>query len=333
MTKTSFKTLLLLCVLQPGLLQSAWPLYSWHNNGLDYQTNCKRITTIHSLQRPLLTAYYCLAHGANLPKAINAIQKRLATFHTQLLQDEQNALLAIKNKFNMSDTLWQEYLNDLATLKQEYTTSMQQAHPNIIHDPTIDPEVMDIITLLLTKNKINPHSIHLTTLPKSERNAIDAQVVEYVQPLTDADHNLYIDSTYIPCTMELSPVLETLPTPIQISSCAHEIEHLVQHHSLTTLLLFEYLKHHYDIDRATVQQSAEYHVLQGIHEQQAEIFPAIQNPHIARCFTLMRSRDYYPRYLYENHFYTLSTIALLWKVNQNLTILQQKCCRSFFICD
>jgi hypothetical protein len=63
-----------------------------------------------------------------------------------------------------------------------------------------------------------------------------------------------------------------------------------------------------------IEESSEYQKLQQIYESQAEILSAIKDPEIARCLRILRATGFYPEYLYERHYYHLSTIYMLWKV-------------------
>lgn len=136
-------------------------------------------------------------------------------------------------------------------------------------------------------------------------------------------HNLTISHRYIPSVIEIFPQMITMSTENKISYCAHEIQHLLQHHGLSELILETYLKHYYGIEAKEFKKSSEYHKLSQIHEAQAEILSAIKNPHIAECLKTMRKKSYYPEHLYEEHFFHLASINMLWKVHGWLEFFHQ----------
>ena len=62
----------------------------------------------------------------------------------------------------------------------------------------------------------------------------------------------------------------------------------------------------------------EFHRLKQIHESQAETLSATKDPKIAECLKTKRETNYYPDCLYEEHFFQLAHIDMLWKTHTYL---------------
>jgi hypothetical protein len=187
--------------------------------------------------------------------------------------------------------------------------------------------------MLLHQNGIDPHSIHITL---ADQETIDknphtiAQAINGISVFTSdrPEHN-FISYKHQPAKIEIFPSMLTETSVVNImSTCAHEIQHIIQHHNLTTVILEAYLIHYYHVDLQEFKQTPEYHTLAQIHEAQAEILAAIKNPKIAECLKTKRETMYYPDHLYEEHFYHLAYIDMLWKTHTYLENCHQS---SFFI--
>ena len=308
--------------MQPYPLNAVQPYwYQPYFNKLDlarYTNHCSLIDTAQKIRGNALIAYYRSTHKkANLDKAICVIKNKLQEFEPWLKALEQDALITIKEKYHMSNNIWHKCLHEMERVKNGYKQGLLHDHPDTIHDPNVAADILEILTTLLTSNGINPKS--LTIKMVSDQNQINenpntiALVQSFITPITK--QNPSIDSTYIPASIEIFPHINNHSSVEKISFYAHEIEHLIQQHSLTILILEEYLNHYYGVTPEVFEQTAEYHQLSQIHEAQAEIFSAAKNPKIAYCMTALRKKYHYPNHLYQEHFYHLSTINMLWKVN------------------
>jgi hypothetical protein len=100
------------------------------------------------------------------------------------------------------------------------------------------------------------------------------------------------------------------------STCAHEIQHILQHRHLTSTLLLWYLNTYYNVGHTDLEKTPEFHKLAQIHEAQAEILSAIKDPKIAECLKIKRETVYYPDHLYEEHFFQLAHIDMLWQARE-----------------
>lgn len=318
-----FKIIIVLFCFQSGIIQPIdLPWYQKHftkNNAITYALNCSTINIAENIRSLGLVAYHRLTHKkTDLYKVIDAIKKELAEIESWMLQLEQEALLAIKEKYQISDKIWQKYKADVHRMKTIYAKSMQQHH-DIIHDPDIPADILEIVITTLQHNNINPQSINIKMV--SDQEEIDKNPYLLAQARTQAiplcvSENSIISYKYIPLTIELFPAILKSTMVNKIALCAHETQHLLQHHGLTDLLLITYLHYYYDVEATELQQTPEYQKLAQIHEAQAEILSAIKDPHIAECMKIMRQTSYYPEYLYEDHFFYLAYINKLWKIHE-----------------
>jgi hypothetical protein len=273
-------------------------------NGTHYIQNCKKIDEY--VQK-------------NKDQMFNSLAKQFAAIEAKLFESEQKALLAIKAKYQISNEIWQKYLADLHRMKTIYTKSMQKSHPDAIHDPNIPADILEILITLLEKNNINPYSINLKLASDEDNNDNNSNVIAQASNCVTSFESLTeptLSYSYKPSTIELFPVfIEEKLITHKISTCAHEIQHIIQHHSLTYTLLVWYLHRYYNIESTDVEKTEEYHTLAQIHEAQAEILSAIKDPKIAECLKTRRETVYYPNHLYEEHFYHLAYIDMLWKIH------------------
>ncbi|HSC25582.1 MAG TPA: hypothetical protein VLB80_05210 [Candidatus Babeliales bacterium] len=291
-------------------------------NGLCYTDNCAFIDKIQTMQCAALIAYYRLTNRkSHLSKVMDHIKKEITEFETTLLVLEQEALNAIKKKYQMSDIVWSRCLYDIQQTKQSYITGMTQKYTTVIHDEKIPHNIFEILITLLKKNNINPDSVHLHMISDQEEIEANPSHIAYtksfinVLPENGIEKDLNISHDYIPAEIKLFPRITNCQLTTEIASkCAHEIQHLVQQHALSELIITEYLYYYYGIDAVEFKKSSEYQRLSCIHEAQAEIFSATKDAYIAECFKVMRLKSYYPDHLYEEHFFHISTIAMLWKV-------------------
>lgn len=227
----------------------------------------------------------------------------------------------------MSDTIWQQYITEIEQINNHYNNALQQNHPTITHDPTIPADIQETIIKLLHQNGINPQSIYLEMI--TDQKKIDdnpntmAQVISSVRLLKQPKNGFLFSLTYEPYILEIFPDIVSRSISSKIGYCAHEIQHILQHTGISTTVLSSYLTYYYGIDPAELKQTPEYHQLRKIHEAQAEVESAIKNPQIADALKTIRSKKYYPNHLYEEHFFALASIDMLWKVHEGLKLMYQ----------
>lgn len=324
--KAFFKAVTLLSLTLPYQLKTAQiPWYQDYFHKLDgarYTQHCSLIDIAQKIRGAALLTYYRTTHKkAHLDKAICLVQQQLKQFEPWLITLEKETLNSIKEKYHMSDDIWHKCLADMQQIKDSYWNGMLHSMPKITHDPNVPADIQEILTTLLRQNGINPQAVQFTMVSDQKEIGANKNTMVQVQSFiksaitSTSNNNLSIFSTYLPASIEIFPQLKERSLTEKISFCAHEVQHLIQHHSLTELVLTEYLNHYYGVTTEEFQQIPAYHTLSQIHEAQAEILAAIKNPTTAECLAMMRKKYPYPDHLYEEHFIHLSTINMLWKVH------------------
>lgn len=279
-------------------------------NSTYYTKNCTKIGRIQSLRTIGTIAYNLITHDKNNPeKQLQEIKDQLKHFETKLLKKEQDALLAIKNKFQINQAQWDELINTIETLKDVYTQGMQQEWSDITHN--VPGEIKNILYDLMKKNNIHPQSINLKTSDKNTCTIAQAKTLLYTH--TDPDQT-FIDD-YTPHTIKFFPASLNNTYKRTKATCAHELEHLIQHHAITEIVIKKHLKHYHQLSQDEIENSDEFYTLNRIHEQQAEILSSIKDSEVAACMAHHRSKSHYDKYLHEKHYYHLTTIHMLWQLH------------------
>lgn len=331
-TNILFKAIVLFFTLQFHAIKPLeMPWYQqFFNSGNSelYATNCTHINMIQNIHCILRAAYHRLSHKtSHLNKGLVSIKNELTDIEQWILNQEQEALLQIKEKYQISNDIWQKYMADVHRMKTIYTKNLNKNH-NVIHDPNVPANIFETLITLLQQNGINPQSIHIKMI--TDQKEIDenpttiAQAVNTVSVFTsDKSEQDFISYKHRPATIEIFPKMLTQKSAVNImSTCAHEIQHVIQHHTLTTIILSVYLNHYYNIENDEFKKTSEFHRLAQIHEAQAEILSATKDPEIAKCLKIKRQTMYYPDHLYEEHFYHLAYINMLWKIHGWIEKLQ-----------
>ena len=319
------------------LLLQSWMLYPinlpWYqrslskNNDITYAENCSIIAFAENMRTAALTSYYRLTHKkADLHKALDLLKKELADIQAWMLELENKALDAIKEKYIISDHVWQHYQADLHRIKTVYTKSMNKAHPDVTHDPAIPADIYHILTTLLRENNIDPHSVNMRMMSQEEAHkntpGLLAQVKGHIGKSDTPTENL-VSYKFHPYTITIFPLLTQKSAAEKRACCAHELQHILQHHVLTSITLQIYLKQYCNITPEDLCQAPEHHAFTQIQEAQAEILSALKNPSIAQDFKTFRQTLFYPQHLYEDHFFYLAYIEALWKVHAWLEFFHQ----------
>lgn len=310
-----------IALFTPKALASRWYHdYAHQHKGADYQRNCSLIEFAQKIRGAALLVYHRVTHKKTNPDyALKKIDAQLASFKTYLLDEEQDILLTIKSKYYINDAVWDQCMADIAWLKKSYSDAMMHHHPEVIHDTAIPANIMEMIKKLLEQNNINPKSINLI-MANEEPAKNNAQVAmrTYLYINMPHDSNSLVDDKYNPASIVIFPKLLSYSFEEQTSLCAHEVQHLVANHAVVDFVLGKYLQKYCSLEVAQFQQSEEYLLLSQIEEAQAEVFAAIKDPHVAHCMKKLRKQIYYPGHLYEEHFYHITTIDMLWKLKAKL---------------
>ena len=293
------------------------------SHGKNYVSNTLLIDMTQVIRGLGLLIYYRTTHKKkNLDCAITLIHNQLKEFETWLLQEEQNALIAIKNAFNIHDTIWNSCLTDIKELKAIYTKAMCQPSKKTVHNKDVPTQLLDTITTLLLKNNINPQSISIQMADDQKTSRLMCVLSTIKMIINPADNKLIISKKYLPSTLEIFPGMMKNTKNI-VALCAHEVQHIIENHVPTRAIVQTYLKHYCAATDETLGASPEFQKFIQIQEAQAELLSAIKDPEIAHCLSTLRSKAYYPNYLYEDHYYHLSSVDMLWKLDSWLTRCKQ----------
>lgn len=289
-------------------------------HGKGYTFNTKLIAITQAMRGLGLLSFYRITHKKkNLNQPIQLIQSQLKECADALLQEEHHAMLAIKNKFNLNDEMWNNCLTDINELKNIYKAALQQNQPLPQHDNNIPSAITDTLKHILANNAINPQSLSIKNIDTTNQS-IQIQVSIIIESMVNStDNKLIISKEYIPITINVFPsLIKNTNLQEMIALCAHEVQHIIQLHGLTDGILRNYITHYCSVDSETLTQSPEFQKFIQIQEAQAEILSAINDAEIARSLNAYRKSKYYPEYLYEEHFYTINTINMLWRVQKIL---------------
>ena len=285
--------------------------------GTDYKENCILIDRFQSIRQTFFAAYYAIIYRKNnIPFLLSFIKQRLESFKILANDRKNKALEAIKKKYMIDDAIWEKLCADIERLKKIHNAAMEKSN-TIVNTDSLDAETKKIISFLLKNNNIDPDAIAIKIINDQEiikKNPSTLAKTKKFIEFSTATNDLIIFDTYIPSHIELYPNIHNAPLFKKISAYAHEIQHLVHHHAITENILSEYLKHYYKIEEEIFKQSEEYKQLSQANEAQAEINAAINHPHVAHCLKKLRKIDHYLNHLYEEHFFHLSTIDMLWKL-------------------
>jgi hypothetical protein len=334
--KSTFRAITLTSVLLHCLSAVTIAKVPWYHNhfhalqGLEYRKNCFFINLAQHIRKAgLLIYYYTTREKANPEAVLCTIQQQLKDFKTWILELEEEALIAIKNKYGMSDEVWYQCLMDTRRTKCNNRKAMEQPHTSAIHDTHVPVDLMEILTTLLQKNNINPNCINIYMedyfpIPLSPGTIGETTMFTFAPTMSGLENQLLYCIEYIPARMVFSKSLIKAIRSKKMSICAHEIQHLICQHSVTEIIVTDYLKHYCNVTKEEFNQSVEYKHLSQIHEAQAEILSAISDPKIARCMKKLRQDTYYPQHLYEEHFCHISTIDMLWNLHERFSALMVK---------
>lgn len=326
------RTFFLFILLFPEYTSSISPFPWYHayfheHNAVRYKKNCILIDYAQKIRQAALLTYYKALYDRS--QALTAIEDKYTEIATWVYKIEQDILTNIKKRYAINDDIWQRCVANIEKTKKIYHRGMLLPHPETVHDATIPADTLHLLTKVLELNDINPHSINITIITDPVTAHIkpnvkaSAEMVMYM-PTKDADNHLIFSDTYIPPTIILLPKMYTQSIQEQLSCCAHEVQHLIEQHPITEIIIFHYLFYYCAVNKEEFKKTPEYHQLSQIHEVQAELLAAIKNPLLARSLKNLRKKTYYPKHLYEEHFYHLSTIDMLWNIKARLVAEHKK---------
>ncbi len=321
---TKLYFLLLITVSLQSSSHQGLQTYFHQQKGLNYRRNCAVIDFAQKIRCAALYTYHRVKqhNQTDSDAALAPIAQKLTEFKDWMISLENETLQLIKQKYAVSDEIWQKCLADIAEVKKNAALGMQNAYSTVSHDPAIPADVLEIMTMLLKQNNINPHSISLVMADQATIDASPGTIARTILVTESVQKpELKIYTHYIPAKIIIFPRISDASKTEKIANCAHEIQHLICQHAIIEMVLIDYLTHYYGVDKAEFEQSKEYRDLCKIQEAQAEILAAIKHPDIARHLKTLRAAHYYPDHLYEEHFYSLSTIDMLWRIHGKIQSL------------
>jgi len=318
------KKLILLFSASIGLLiglQAFSTTIPWYMKDIPHMThhlypeNCATIKYRQHIRTFFRRIHSLIVHRNNIDSAIQEIDAELEAIRAKFINKEKKALQKIKEKYDLDNHIWSQCLDDIKRVKQHNLTSLKSSQQNASHDENVSQEIKNILCDLLKQNDIHPLSISVT-MADSENNALEAEAVGSVV-YTDDQETLIIYPRYV--IQEITFWMKNCTNSEELLAiCAHEVEHILQQHMITRRIIKLYLRHYYTISADILNGCDAFNRLIKAQEQQAEIFAALRDPHVAHCMALKRKCKYYPNYLYEKHYYYLSTIDMLWKLRTYL---------------
>ncbi len=190
--------------------------------------------------------------------------------------------------------------------------------PGATHDEKLDEFTINAIKKLLIKYNLNPDCYTITYSNEYEENGYYGFYQRALYDLLFTETmNCEINIISSP-TIGLNPNVYTQMTKQKkYAAIAHEVTHArLQHPEKQQLLYYftEQLKGKPDLASVYTDIKKQQKMLATLYEEQAEIFPSVDDYTISSCMRSMRKNGSYPGHLYFEHYNTLSTINELHKI-------------------
>jgi len=284
-----------------------------HMNHKWYKANCTTIRYRQYARTFIKQAYYLTVTQKSTDIALEKIDAELEVISDKFVNKQNRAIQKIKEKYDLDDDHFGKHLEAINMINKLNIFMLKQdtVDPRR-HDENLPQAVKEITCTLLKKNGINPLNVKLLALDEKEIDlGLQGQAILAMNTTKENpfSHTIKLTRNYVNEYHALS-------------NCAHEVEHLLQQHMMTDLFVTEYLQKHRNISSENLETCTAYKKLKKSQEQQAEIFAALRDPDVAYAMTKER-RDYeYPGYLYEKHYYYLTTIHMLWTLRSYIASVQ-----------
>lgn len=302
---------------------------SWYGNTETFRGHFYQklsVPTIDRLQKikaqgsyALLTAEQCFDKDSH-KKRIASIESQFKKIENDLRTQEKHAVTAILKKYNVDNETIDLGFNVLDELKKFGTEYMSAPQENIFHhEITPAPHLYEFIIKHLQKNGIHPGSIRILNGINDDYKNVDQDalaIAPYHSWLID-DHKLIIDKKHL----TQYGIIALFPNSVrdisieeQEAMIAHECKHIKEQHSVTCTTIKVCLQNlNPNYNDAELVQSKEWKHLKRIHEQQAEIFPCLDDAVTTSQLRKLRAAQHYTGMLYESHYNQISSIDELWK--------------------
>lgn len=315
-TQTS-KTILFAATLAYVVPLHGMDKKSWYENYTVYRSVTPLIDSIMTVKSNLLFLYLKigLVKNNNLTHQQHIVQKKLEYIENKIRKDMNSAIQSLLNDYDVSD----ESQSDIAAVihchKAFAKNYMSQPDENVTHDTDFPQEIFAI----LKKNEIHPQSINFINHKNTPNNGrIAASMTEVSPHIRITPKTISISNASAP-TLNIYPVFWTLSKTDKIAGLIHEIEHLLEHHSNTEMVLRNFLDETTRAEKYNIEDNLNFKKLKTIYERQAEILPSLRDAETAAVMRSMRHQDFYPNKLFISHYAQLAEIDELHKLNARLT--------------
>ena len=303
--------------------------FSWYENTEAFRGHFYQkfsVPTINKLQKIRGKGSYALLatqqsfNKDTYKKRIASIESQFKKIENNLRTQEKDAVTSILKKYNVDNETIDLGFNVLDELKKFGTEYMSTPQEGIFHDEiTSAPHLYEFIIKHLQKNSIHPGSIRIVNAINDEYKNVskDAMTIAPYHNWSIDNYKLIIDKKQL----HQCGIIALFPNSIrdisvegQEAMIAHECKHLKEQHSVTCATIKVCLQNlipNYN-DEALLE-SKEWKNLKRIHEQQAEIFPCLDDAITTSQLRKVRAAQHYTGVLYESHYNQVSSIDELWK--------------------
>lgn len=310
---------------------------SWYKNsekmrGHIYQSlSVPAINAMQSIQSKgsyALTTVESMWDKNIFQKKIASIEAEFKNIENNLRSQQKNAVIAIFHKNELDDEstipFCLDIIDELKKFGQEY---MSKPQPDIYHDTTIPANLYAAIIKNLKKDNVDPDSIRIIDRTKDEtikdvvfEDAI-AMAPYFNWSVKDGKLAIHKEHPQFYGSIALLPKIITVASNDEEEAMlAHECKHIKEQHSTTCGAIKSCLyRLSNDYNEEQLLNSPEWNKLTEIHEQQAEVFPSLQDAETASRMRKTRAAHHYTGMLYESHYNQLSRIDEMWKQHAWLT--------------
>jgi|GEM_PF-4538472 len=289
----------------------SWDLAIIQHLPLSYKHKCSLIDAMQVIKANCSITQSLLSRKAHQKLKI-ALKKQRRIIENTYRKKEQGILEKLGQSLQFSDNEWLECLRTIKNIKNN---RFQFISSDTHHDQEIPSSLLSLISSLCTQNNLNPHTVNvvMNTIdnPNTYAHASIGLFYTYSPEATP-----FIQQAHIKQTITLSEKLTQETSLRQLAFCAHEVEHICQGHGIVLAIIEQYAQHYLQCGKETLNKNQDYLLLKVLHEEQAEIFAALKNAHVAQALVMLRSKQYYPQHLYEAHYHTLVKINNMWKIEQ-----------------
>lgn len=224
------------------------------------------------------------------------------------LQNERtkkDILGLLQQSFKASDEEWNDCMNRMKSVKSLSDIWLIHGFEGTVHDCHAD---MGIIINLLHEYRINPKAINIRVVNNLNEGRSAANM-RAPMPLSLYKYGtMVVDNRFItPGVMNIAQSMFSFPQRDRMATYAHEIGHLIKKHSCEQLIINQY-----SFNKGVSIKKYLWNHFIRIQEAEAELTVAFKNAYVANLLLQYRQNNFYPKYLFVNHYLRLSKIADCW---------------------